>query len=370
MELKIDTSKVYAIALEGGGAKGCYEVGIWKALEEAGVRYNAVSGSSVGALNGAMMASRELQRAIDLWENIKYSQIMDVDDALMEKLFSKDVTPAEVLEITKSMKTVIKDGGFDISPLRRLLSEIVDEDVIRNSDVDLYVMTYSLSDRKELDIDMKQVEQGKICDMLLASAYLPGFKNEKLDGKRYTDGSVQDILPIHSLLTRGYKDIILMRVYGIGVERRVKIPKDVNVITIAPNYKLGHILDFNPERSKHEITLGYFDAKRVLYGLQGSLYYLERTMTEKEAYRCLASVFERKMRKKQDTISLREMNEEILPKVAKELGIKTDYYDVFIAYLEKTANELEIPEFEIMTERELFERVKMEAKRRKTILVS
>ena len=47
MELKLDTSKTYAIALEGGGAKGAYEIGVWKALEQAGVKYNAVSGTSV-----------------------------------------------------------------------------------------------------------------------------------------------------------------------------------------------------------------------------------------------------------------------------------------------------------------------------------
>ena len=37
MELKFDTSKTYAIALEGGGAKGAYEVGVWKALDEVGI---------------------------------------------------------------------------------------------------------------------------------------------------------------------------------------------------------------------------------------------------------------------------------------------------------------------------------------------
>ena len=42
MELKFDTEKEYAVVLEGGGAKGAYEIGVWKALEEAGVKYNAV----------------------------------------------------------------------------------------------------------------------------------------------------------------------------------------------------------------------------------------------------------------------------------------------------------------------------------------
>ena len=63
MELKLDTSKTYAIALEGGGARGAYQVGAWKALSEAGIKYNAVSGTSVGALNGALMAMRDLDGA-------------------------------------------------------------------------------------------------------------------------------------------------------------------------------------------------------------------------------------------------------------------------------------------------------------------
>ena len=39
MELKIDNGKTYAIALEGGGAKGGYEIGVWQALDEAGIEY-------------------------------------------------------------------------------------------------------------------------------------------------------------------------------------------------------------------------------------------------------------------------------------------------------------------------------------------
>ena len=84
MELKLDTSKTYAIALEGGGAKGAYEIGVWKALEQAGVKYNAVSGTSVGALNGALMAMRDLPRAIDCWSNIRPSQVIDLGGVLME----------------------------------------------------------------------------------------------------------------------------------------------------------------------------------------------------------------------------------------------------------------------------------------------
>ena len=45
MELKLDRNKTYGLALEGGGAKGAYQIGAWKALREAGIRFSAVSSS-------------------------------------------------------------------------------------------------------------------------------------------------------------------------------------------------------------------------------------------------------------------------------------------------------------------------------------
>jgi NTE family protein len=48
-------SAVYGIILEGGGARGAYQVGVWKALRKLGIDYCGVAGTSVGALNGAMM---------------------------------------------------------------------------------------------------------------------------------------------------------------------------------------------------------------------------------------------------------------------------------------------------------------------------
>ena len=76
--------------LEGGGAKGAYQIGAWKALREAGVKIRGVAGTSVGALNGALICMGDMDRAEGLWKDIAYSKVMDVDDSLMAKLFDKE----------------------------------------------------------------------------------------------------------------------------------------------------------------------------------------------------------------------------------------------------------------------------------------
>ena len=80
MKLQLDNTKIYAIALEGGGAKGAYQIGVWKALDEAGIKFNAVSGTSVGALNGALMCMGDLEKAIALWCDIRLSDIINMDE--------------------------------------------------------------------------------------------------------------------------------------------------------------------------------------------------------------------------------------------------------------------------------------------------
>ncbi|MBQ7102967.1 MAG: patatin-like phospholipase family protein, partial [Anaerotignum sp.] len=206
MELKFDITKTYAIALEGGGAKGAYEAGVWKALDEAGVKYNAVAGTSVGALNGAMMASRDLDTALHLWENVKFSNVFDADDEQMKKIYDKDLEGLDLKGLLKDFVEIIKEGGLDIEPLRMMMMEYIDEERVRSSDVEFFFVTYSLTDKEEVELSAKELEKGRLVDMLLASAYVPGFQRKKLDGKDYVDGSVQNIVPIDSLLKRGYRD--------------------------------------------------------------------------------------------------------------------------------------------------------------------
>ena len=69
-----------ALVLSGGGSRGAYEIGAWQALSELGVRLDGVYGTSIGALNAALVAQGDLDDALELWRNIRVSQIMTVRD--------------------------------------------------------------------------------------------------------------------------------------------------------------------------------------------------------------------------------------------------------------------------------------------------
>lgn len=352
MELQLDTTKTYAIALEGGGARGAYQVGAWRALEDAGIRYNAVSGTSVGALNGAMMVMRDLPNAEKLWKDIRFSQVMNVDDETMDRIMKLDFDNfGQVKTALRTIRDIIKAGGMDVEPLRKLLAEWVDEEKIRSSGVAFFLPTYSLTDREAVEVDAGEVPVGELSGMLLASAYFPAFKQEQIGGKNYTDGGFVDSVPISPLIRRGYKDLIVIRLNSIGVERRVKIPGDTTVITIAPKQELGNMMNFSSELSAVNMALGYYDAQKVLYGLVGETYYIDRTLSEKEAYELLCPLL------CTPDVSLRRLNEEILPKLCDKLRIKGDYYELFLCIAERLALSCSLTPFRIRTDREFWDEV-------------
>lgn len=370
MRFQLDLTKEYGIVLEGGGARGSYQIGAWKALREAGIKIRGIAGASVGALNGALICMDDLEKAEEIWENIRYSQVIDVDDDVIETVKKLDLKSLDLVKVAEDAKRILKDKGLDITPLKNLIESVVDEDKIRSSDRELYLTTYSVTDRELLVLNAKDIPDGEIGDMLLASAYFPAFRNDKLGGKRYLDGGGWNNVPINILLEHDYKDILVIRIYGLGYdsERTTEIPEDVHVTHIAPRQDLGGILEFDRTRARKNMTLGYYDAKRVLYGLEGRWYYLyapesdvyyfERFLTEIEEFtRCgLLSMPEQIP---EELSGYRIYTEQVFPFLAQRMKLKKNwtYKELYLSFLEDTARSFRISRFHIYTPAELKQKI-------------
>ncbi len=339
MKPVIDMSKEYGLVFDGGGARGAYQIGAWKALKEAGVKLSAVAGTSVGALNGALVCMGDVETAEDIWRKMTFSSVMDVDDEWMERLFRKEIT---VKEFLNEGWNKLKDGGIDITPLRDLIHETVDEEKIRRCGVEFCLLTFSLSEFKELDLSVEDIPEGLLEDFLLASAYLVGFKNERLHGKKYIDGGVVNNVPLNSLVKRGYKNIIEVRIYGPGREPHVRMPEDGVKYEVAPKVKLGSIIEFSGKRSRQNLMIGYYDAKRMLYGLEGYIYYIEQ-LHDEEYFEQL----------------LRHMKIMEKAEIAFALKLAPGFSDkeLFMGMLEAAAKIFQISKYDIYTDGQLYDMV-------------
>lgn len=362
MKLRIDLEKEYGIVLEGGGARGAYQIGVWKALREAGMKIKGVAGTSVGALNGALICMDDLGKAEEIWGNMTYSTVFNVDDSMIGKLKKFGVRSMKVTDAAAEFRRLFSDRRLDIAPLKKLLEETVDEERIRRSPRDFCAASFSVTDRKEEDFDVKAAPLGTIKDIMMASAYFPGFKQEKLGGKTYLDGGSVNNVPVDLLTDRGYKDIIVIRLYGIGVDRRrfMDIPEDVTVHEIAPRRNLGGILEFDSARTRKNMKLGYFDGLRFLYGLCGRKYYLDMPYSEAYYFGRIMSeldMFKEWLRpyvKEHEFAKLtgyRVYTEKIFPFLARKLRLQPewDYRDLYGAVLEVFAKKMQMEVYEVYT---------------------
>lgn len=255
----------------GGGAKGCYEIGVWKALLELDVPICAVVGTSVGALNGAIIAQGDFDAAYKLWTTLDMQSVIKFENTslLERKRFN-------LKELIPTARKIIENRGLDITPLRRMLLQYIDETAIRTSPVDFGLVTFSLSDFKPVTVFKDQIPEGLLIDYLLASSCLPGFQPLEIESKRFLDGGIYDNIPISLMIKKGIKDIIVVDVSGIGRVRKVNL-QGMNVRYIKNSDPLCGTLQFDGKVCSEGITMGYLDALKSFEVYEGKRYYISKT---------------------------------------------------------------------------------------------
>lgn len=256
-----------AVVLSGGGAKGAYQIGVWKALKKMHIKYDIVTGTSAGALNGAFMTQKDYCKAIWMWENINFDMILDSQmDGDFKTLSGKKKI------IKEYVKGIVADEGIgmNVSKLENTINKYINPRKFYNSDIDFGLVTVNLSNLKPITLTKKEIPEEKLKDYLMASATcFPAFKVKNIDNNKYIDGGYYDNLPINLAVDMGANNIIAVDLGSIGLKKRLK-NKDVKVTNIVPKNNLGSFLVFDSYYSKRAIRFGYNDTMKHFKRLEGN----------------------------------------------------------------------------------------------------
>lgn len=267
------------LVLAGGGAKGAYEVGVYKALRELELVDNikVISGTSIGAINALFFAMDNPKVIGDSWRNLSYSRfILNQQNTRERKL---DL----ILEKIKSINTEsgifeqinLNDIGLlSQSGIKDFIEEYIDMEIIKNSDKELYACAYNVDKERPEYFKLNDCTEEEIKDRVLASSAIPHmFKPMLIDGMRYSDGGIHsplysknniDNVPIAPL--RNYECDLIILVY---LSNKDKVNKkgfeDAKVIEIYPSSSLEVIsgmgsLNLRKNTIEGNIELGYRDA--------------------------------------------------------------------------------------------------------------
>ncbi|OCL28513.1 hypothetical protein U472_01090 [Orenia metallireducens] len=345
---------MYGLVLEGGGAKGAYHIGAYKAINELGLNISGISGTSIGAINGALIAGKDLEYVYDLWYNLKPSQIFDVNEEVVKELREFNFNQKNVNYMINKIKEIFNNGGIELNKIRSFLAENINEKKIRNTDIDFGIVTVNISQKKAMELFIEDIPKGKLLDYLIASAYLPTFKMEKIDGDLFLDGGFYDNLPINLLAKKGYKKIIAIRTFGIGRVRKIK-NKDLKITYISPNEDLGRTLDFDQEQIRYNLKLGYFDTLKVFNDLKGKKYYLNVDKKEKDYIELLLKLNQEQLARIGKILNIKGLTgyrmlfEEAIAKlsVLLDLDEQSNYEDILLSLLEFIAEKIDIERFKV-----------------------
>ena len=258
------------LVLSGGGAKGAFQAGVWKAMHELGIaeRVKAISGTSVGAINGAAFAAlRDPGEICRFWRD-------RVDEVATSNLRNLSLDSfRRAAEHVLSGRAFPFHGLLDREALERLVRSLMPETwpdgapTVTASTLEcrgrilqeLNPGSYRLR-RFRLD---EETDHGKRVAKILASAAIPwGFDPVEIDGRLFVDGGWDekggDNTPVKPILDErpDIEMIVVVRCNSAEVDPAplgIRIPRTVRIVEVRPSATLpgvlDNIMDFVPDAS-------------------------------------------------------------------------------------------------------------------------
>lgn len=231
-----------AIAFSGGGSRGAYQIGVWRALNKYNIKADIVTGTSTGAITATLYTFGAYKEAFKVYQNLSIKNVFDKDRL-----------------------------GFRLEPvnLKQLLLNQVPFDKVKDSPIDLGIVITSFPNFKEINILKKDMIEENYSDYIVASCSIPIiFKSVSVDGKKYIDGGARKPVPYELAKKMGADKVIIINTSLFGKNYR-KSTKDY--FMIKPSKRLPNPVKFKQEDSVKLMKLGYEDTKALIKDIRAYL---------------------------------------------------------------------------------------------------
>lgn len=318
------------LALQGGGARGAYQIGAYYAFKKAHIHFDGVCGTSIGAFNGSFIASGKEKELLDFWTNVSIGEILGFEEEYIKKKLEHKFDLSSIKLGIKNFFHILKSHGVEIEGLEKVLEDNLEEETLLKSKMDFGICTIRLRDLKPCYIFKNEMEKGKIKDYIFASCYLPVFKwKKKIDEHYYLDGGFYDNTPVNMLIEKGYKKIYVVELNPLlNINRKLK-KKDTEIVRISPKRSLGGVLIYDKETLIENIKMGYYDTLRVLKKLDGYHYCFKNYPNW--FYKILTRKINKKLKKRVEEF-LNAKNEKQMVMKAMEYIMRKENIDFYKIY--------------------------------------
>ena len=199
------------LVLQGGGALGAYQVGVYQALHEAGVEPDWVIGTSIGAINAGIIAGSKpdarMDRLTEFWRRVEHGH------------FFESILPTQIAATLRNMTTIVGGlpaffapnpmaflnqhatlgaeaaGYYSVDPMRETLADLIDFDEVNRGPVRLTVGASRVTssemvyfDSRDMPLDLRHI--------MASGALPPAFPAVRIDGELYWDGGILSNTPV------------------------------------------------------------------------------------------------------------------------------------------------------------------------------
>lgn len=256
-----------ALVLSGGGARGAYQMGVYKALQKMKINIDIITGTSIGALNGCMFVQGDYKKALKMWESLSFSSVLEN----AEKIYLDTIQGKKEL-FSQYIAALVKSGGFDIKKIEETVESAFDHYKFYSSDIDFGLVTVRANDLKPILLTKDELKPDVVMDYLVASAAIfPAFSKKKIENQDFIDGGYYDNLPIELAVKMGATEVVAVDLETIGKKRNVD-SELVDIKIIRPTTKLGNFLNFDGKLTKKYIDIGFNDCMKAYGKFEGNKY--------------------------------------------------------------------------------------------------